>query len=134
MYFFIYFFCLTAHSGFGKLMLLYDDQVELARALEPLHFCLDRRTGAVIVDDSAFAYAEELPPSDCNCCCRSCIWLFIGGLFRSGQWQLLPSTLKNNGNYHYNFLRNMIQMYYYFHEKIVKYHLTNMLHLHHIFS
>ena len=54
---------LTAHSGFGELMLPYDDQTELARALEPLRFCLDRRTGAIAVDDSAFAYAGELPPA-----------------------------------------------------------------------
>lgn len=53
---------LTAHSGFGELLLPYDDQAALAHALEPFRFCLDRRTGAIIVDDSAFAYAGELPP------------------------------------------------------------------------
>ncbi|KAF8495945.1 hypothetical protein F5888DRAFT_1615206 [Russula emetica] len=52
---------LTAHSGFGELMLPYDDGAALARALEPLRFCLDRRTGAIVVDDSSFAYAGELP-------------------------------------------------------------------------
>ena len=54
---------LTAYSGFGELMLPYDDQAGLARALEPLRFSLDRRTGAIVVDDSAFAYAGELPPA-----------------------------------------------------------------------
>lgn len=52
---------LTAHSGFGELVLPYDDQAALAHALEPLRFCLDRRTGAIMVDDSSFAYAGELP-------------------------------------------------------------------------
>ena len=52
---------LTAHSGFGELLLPYDDQAGLARALEPLRLCLDRRTGAIVVDDSSFAYAGELP-------------------------------------------------------------------------
>lgn len=52
---------LTAHSGFGELLLPYDDQVALARALEPFRFCLDRRTGAIVVDDSSFAYAGEMP-------------------------------------------------------------------------
>jgi hypothetical protein len=53
---------LTAHSGFGQLLLPYDDQAALARALEPFRFCLDRRTGAIVVDDSSVAYAGELPP------------------------------------------------------------------------
>jgi len=52
---------LTAHSGFGELLLPYDDQAALARALEPYRFCLDRRTGAIVVDDSSFAYAGDLP-------------------------------------------------------------------------
>lgn len=51
---------LTAHSGFGELLLPYDDQAALARALEPFRFCLDRRTGAIVVDDSSFVYAGEL--------------------------------------------------------------------------
>jgi hypothetical protein len=52
---------LTAHSGFGELLLPYDDDAALAHALKPLRFCLDRRTGAIVVDDSAFAYAGDLP-------------------------------------------------------------------------
>ena len=52
---------LAAHSGFGELMLPYDNQAALGRALEPFRFCLDRRTGAIVVDDSAFAYAGDLP-------------------------------------------------------------------------
>ena len=52
---------LTAHSGFGELLLPYDNQEALARALQPLRFRLDRRTGAIVVDDSSFAYAGELP-------------------------------------------------------------------------
>jgi hypothetical protein len=52
---------LTAHSGFGELLLPYDNQEALAKALEPFRFCLDRRTGAIVVDDSSVAYAGELP-------------------------------------------------------------------------
>lgn len=52
---------LTAHSGFGELLLPYDNFEALSRALEPLRFTLDRRTGAIVVDDASFAYAGELP-------------------------------------------------------------------------
>lgn len=52
---------LTAHSGFGDLLLPYDNQVALAQALEPFRFCLDRRTGAIVIDDSSLAYAGDLP-------------------------------------------------------------------------
>jgi len=52
---------LTAHSGFGELMLPYDDEAALSRALAPLRFCLDRRTGAIVVDDSSIQYAGEIP-------------------------------------------------------------------------
>ena len=52
---------LTAHSGFGELLMPYDNQAALAHALEPFRFCLDRRTGAIVVDDSSFAYAGEVP-------------------------------------------------------------------------
>ena len=52
---------LTAHSGFGELLLPYDNAEELSRALAPLRFCLDRRTGAIVVDNSSVAYAGKLP-------------------------------------------------------------------------
>jgi len=52
---------LAAHSGFGELMLPYDNQAALGRALDSFRFSLDRRTGAIVVDDSSFAYAGELP-------------------------------------------------------------------------
>jgi hypothetical protein len=44
---------LTSHSGFGQLLMPYDDGAACSRALAPLRFCLDRRTGAIVVDDSA---------------------------------------------------------------------------------
>ena len=53
---------LTAHSGFGELLLPYDSPEEFSRALAPLRFCLDRRTGAIVVDDNSIAYAGKLPP------------------------------------------------------------------------
>ena len=53
---------LTAHSGFGELLLPYDSPEEFSRALAPLRFCLDRRTGAIVVDDTSIAYAGKLPP------------------------------------------------------------------------
>jgi len=42
---------LTAHSGFGKLLLPYDDVQTLERKLKGLTFRLDRRTGAIVADD-----------------------------------------------------------------------------------
>ncbi|KAG5640859.1 hypothetical protein DXG03_006811 [Asterophora parasitica] len=40
----------TAHSGFGQLLLPYDDESALERKLSGLRFRLDRRTGAIIAD------------------------------------------------------------------------------------
>jgi len=37
-----------------------DSDAQLSRALAPLRFCLDRRTGAIVVDDSAIADAGEV--------------------------------------------------------------------------
>jgi len=51
---------LTSHSGFGQLLMPYDNSAALSRALAPLFFCIDRRTGAIVVDDSAVADAGEL--------------------------------------------------------------------------
>jgi hypothetical protein len=50
---------LTSHSGFGELLMPYDNTATFSRALAPLRFRLDRRTGAIVVDDSAVAYVEE---------------------------------------------------------------------------
>ncbi|KAI9459252.1 hypothetical protein BJY52DRAFT_1267275 [Lactarius psammicola] len=50
---------LTSHSGFGELLMPYDNALTFSRALAPLRFRLDRRTGAIVVDDSAIAYAGE---------------------------------------------------------------------------
>ncbi|KAI0274072.1 hypothetical protein BGY98DRAFT_921139 [Russula aff. rugulosa BPL654] len=52
---------LTAHSGFGELLLPYDNQAALAHALQSFRFCLDRRTGAIILDETSFAFAGEPP-------------------------------------------------------------------------
>jgi hypothetical protein len=52
---------LTSHSGFGELLLPYDDDAEFSRALASLRFCLDKRTGAIVVDDSDIAYGGEAP-------------------------------------------------------------------------
>jgi len=46
---------LTSHSGFGQLLMPYDNVASFSRALAPLRFGLDRRTGAIVVDDSAIA-------------------------------------------------------------------------------
>lgn len=53
---------LTSHSGFGELLLPYDNAESFSRSLASFRFCLDRRTGAIVVDDSTIAYAGELPP------------------------------------------------------------------------
>jgi len=52
---------LTARSGFGDLLKPYDNDEQLSRALGSLRFRLDQRTGAIIVDDSAIAFAGEIP-------------------------------------------------------------------------
>ena len=51
---------LTSHSGFGELLAPYDNEAALSRALAPLRFCLDRRTGAIVVDDTAVAYGGDM--------------------------------------------------------------------------
>jgi hypothetical protein len=51
---------LTAHSGFGELLLPYDNAEEFSHALASFRFCLDRRTGAIVVDDNYIAYAGKL--------------------------------------------------------------------------
>jgi hypothetical protein len=38
----------------------YDDEKAMSRALAPLRFCLDGRTGAIVVDDEAIAFAGEM--------------------------------------------------------------------------
>ncbi|KIM44270.1 hypothetical protein M413DRAFT_443289 [Hebeloma cylindrosporum] len=42
---------LTARSGFGELLLPYDDEITLEKKLDGLRFRLDRRTGAILADD-----------------------------------------------------------------------------------
>lgn len=53
---------LTSHSGFGELLMPHDNQEGLSRALAPLRFRLDPRTGAIVVDDAAVSYVGEAPP------------------------------------------------------------------------
>jgi hypothetical protein len=43
---------LTSRSGFGDLLLPYDDVPSMRRKLDGLRFTLDRRTGAIIADES----------------------------------------------------------------------------------
>ncbi len=52
---------LTAHSGFGELLVPYDDEAAISRALAPFRFRLDSRTGAIVVDDSSVKYGGEMP-------------------------------------------------------------------------
>jgi hypothetical protein len=52
---------LTSHSGFGELLLPYDNIATFSRALAPLRFALDKRTGAIVVDDSRVAFGD--PPT-----------------------------------------------------------------------
>jgi hypothetical protein len=42
---------LTARSGFGELLVPYDDDRSIAQKLEGLTFRIDRRTGAIVADD-----------------------------------------------------------------------------------
>jgi hypothetical protein len=45
----------------GEVLLPYDNAEAFSRALAPFRFCLDSRTGAIVVDDSTVAYAGDLP-------------------------------------------------------------------------
>ena len=51
---------LTWHSGFGELLMPYENEAQFSRKLASLRFCLDRLTGAIVLDDSAIAEAEDL--------------------------------------------------------------------------
>lgn len=42
---------LTAHSGFGDLLLPYDSEEDIERKLRGYRFRLDRRTGAIVAED-----------------------------------------------------------------------------------
>ncbi|KAF9478762.1 hypothetical protein BDN70DRAFT_879571 [Pholiota conissans] len=42
---------LTARSGFGELLLPYDNDQQLEKKLDGIRFRLDRRTGAIVADD-----------------------------------------------------------------------------------
>jgi len=42
---------LTSRSGFGELLLPYDDELTLEKKLDGLRFRLDKRTGAIVADE-----------------------------------------------------------------------------------
>jgi len=42
---------LTSRSGFGDVLLPYDDEATIARKLKGLRFGLDGRTGAIVAED-----------------------------------------------------------------------------------
>lgn len=42
---------LTARSGFGELLLPYDNEAELEKKLSGIKFRLDKRTGAIVADE-----------------------------------------------------------------------------------
>lgn len=42
---------LTSRSGFGELLLPYDDELTLKKKLGGLRFRLDKRTGAIVADE-----------------------------------------------------------------------------------
>ncbi|KAF9005096.1 hypothetical protein BDQ17DRAFT_1353790 [Cyathus striatus] len=51
---------LTSRSGFGELLLPYDDEHTLEKKLDGLRFRLDRRTGAIVAEDEEpFEYGME---------------------------------------------------------------------------
>jgi hypothetical protein len=54
---------LTARSGFGDLLLPYDDTRTIGRKLRGLTFRLDRRTGAIVADDDGTG-PIKLGPND----------------------------------------------------------------------
>lgn len=55
---------LTARSGFGELLLPYDDELTLEKKLDGLRFRLDRRTGAIVADDIYHSDNVGMGPDD----------------------------------------------------------------------
>jgi len=55
---------LTSHSGFGELLLPYDDELTMKKKLDGLRFRLDGRTGAIVADSHVTdgAMADEGTP------------------------------------------------------------------------
>lgn len=49
---------LTSRSGFGELLLPYDDERRMQDNLAGLTFCLDQRTGAVVAEEDFGAASE----------------------------------------------------------------------------
>jgi len=52
---------LTSRSGFGELLLPYDDEPTLEKKLEGLRFRLDRRTGAILAEEHVRDGSEMAP-------------------------------------------------------------------------
>ena len=52
---------LTSRSGFGELLLPYDDQATMQHKLSGLRFYLDRRTGAILADDDQGEHYAYVP-------------------------------------------------------------------------
>ena len=52
---------LTARSGFGELLLPYDDKDAMQQKLSGLRFYLDHRTGAILADDDMGEHYAYLP-------------------------------------------------------------------------
>ena len=50
---------LTNRSGFGDLLVPYDDEDSIKRKLVGLTFRLDRRTGAIVADDEEGDYVQR---------------------------------------------------------------------------
>jgi hypothetical protein len=55
---------LTSRSGFGDLLLPYDDQESIKRKLAGLKFGLDPRTGAIVADDDGTGPVKLGGPDD----------------------------------------------------------------------
>ena len=55
---------LTSRSGFGELLLPYDDRATMSRKLTGLRFYLDQRTGAILADDDWDDKYTRMDPDD----------------------------------------------------------------------
>ncbi|KIK54647.1 hypothetical protein GYMLUDRAFT_231808 [Collybiopsis luxurians FD-317 M1] len=53
---------MTSHSGFGELLMPYDDEETLQNKLSDLRFSIDRRTGAIVATAAGAARRESRPP------------------------------------------------------------------------
>ena len=79
---------LTSRSGFGELLLPYDDELTLEKKLDGLRFRLDKRTGAIIADEVGVEKRWGCSDDD-----TTSSLLSASGTLHSSTWSMSSSDL-----------------------------------------